>query len=279
VNLLCEHSLLGAYAAQQQNISREIVQRVAADFDLAAKPMAWENSAEASKYSRLTLFPMTEAKIASAAAAAKMASATPAASAHTIYPERVAAASAGAQFSSVNVQQRTASPVMDARPVVESRLAVNSFAATSGTTAGAPAMVGEIAQVRMPRWKKVSYGSSFGSSFFQPALKSYFHTARKVSLHAGARIQSAWPAVQPYFDSTRKYFVDVVQSFVRDWRAWMAPGSETGITARKTELTAKFQVRKSRRKTIQKNVVTVTAWLKQPIANAQGVARLPKKHL
>jgi general secretion pathway protein A len=282
VNLLCEHSLIGAYAAQQQNISREIVQRVAADFDLAAKPMAWENPAEASKYSRLMLFPMTEAKIASAAAAAKMASASPAASAQMIYPEQVAMAaeaSAGAQFSSVNVQQRPASPVTDARPIVESRLAANSFAATSANTAEAPAMVSEIAQVQMPRWRKVSYGPSFGSSFL-PTLKSYFHAARKVSLHAGARIQSAWPAVWPYFDSIRKYFADVVQSFVQDWRAWMAPGSKTGITTRKSELPAKFQARKSRRKTIQKNVVTpLTAWLKQPIANAQGVARLPKKHL
>ena len=279
VNLLCEHSLIGAYAAQQQNISREIVQRVAADFDLAAKPMAWENPAEASKYSRLMLFPMTGAKIASAAAAAKMASATPAASAHMIYPERVAAAaSAGAQFSPVNVQQRAVSPVMDARPIVESRLAANSLAATSANTAGTPEMVSEIAQVQMPRWKRVSYGPSFGSSFL-PALKSYLHAARKVSLHARARIQSAWP-VWPYFDSIRKYFADVVQSFVRDWRAWMAPGSKTGIMTRNSELSAKSQARKSRRKTIQKNVVTpLTAWLKQPIANAQGVARLPKKHL
>ncbi|MDP9147937.1 MAG: AAA family ATPase, partial [Acidobacteriota bacterium] len=94
VNLLCEHSLIGAYAGQEKNVSQETVQRVAADFDLAAKPMAWESSAEASRYSRLLLFPLTEAKPETAVANAAAAS-TPAGSAHTIHPARVATASVG----------------------------------------------------------------------------------------------------------------------------------------------------------------------------------------
>jgi general secretion pathway protein A len=40
VNLLCEHALMSAYAEQQRVVSPEIVQRIAMNFDLLAKPLA-----------------------------------------------------------------------------------------------------------------------------------------------------------------------------------------------------------------------------------------------
>ena len=136
------------------------------------------------------------------------------------------------------------------------------------------AMASEISQVEMPRWKKA------GASSFRPALRSYFHMVRKLSKQAGARAQSAWPVVRSYFDAVGNYCAGVAQSFGNDWRTWMHSDRKAGVTTHKRNLAAKFPVRKSRRKAIRANVVTpITAWLKQPIANEQGVARLPKKHL
>jgi general secretion pathway protein A len=39
VNLLCEHALISAYAEQQRVVSPEMIQRIAVDFDLFAKPL------------------------------------------------------------------------------------------------------------------------------------------------------------------------------------------------------------------------------------------------
>jgi general secretion pathway protein A len=60
VNLLCGHALISAYAAQQQVISAEMVQRVAVDFDLLAKPLAVNESAVRPHYGRLVAFPFSE---------------------------------------------------------------------------------------------------------------------------------------------------------------------------------------------------------------------------
>jgi general secretion pathway protein A len=253
VNLLCEHSLIGSYAAQEQNISRKTVQSVAAEFDLAAKPMAWENPVEAGKYARLLLSSMTEAKIASSkvlASAAEVVSGPPAASDHKNHP--------GIMGAENQPPISTVTAAMAAHPA-----------------APAPAaMASEISQAVMPRWKKAGAHSSF-----RPALRSYFHMLRKLSLQAGARGKSAWPLVRSYFDAVANYCADVAQSFVNDWRIWMHSDGKAGVTTHKRNLTAKFPVRKSRRKAIRANVSPITAWLKQPMANEQGVARLPKKQL
>jgi general secretion pathway protein A len=60
INLLCEHALITAYGEQQQAVSAESIQRIAADFDLAAKPIsvADENSADGSR--RFISFPLFE---------------------------------------------------------------------------------------------------------------------------------------------------------------------------------------------------------------------------
>jgi general secretion pathway protein A len=253
VNLLCEHSLIGAYAAQERSISRETVQWVAAEFDLAAKPMAWEKPVEAGKYARLLLSPMTEAKIASS---------------------RVVASVAAEVVSSASEHKNHPVPIAVAEN--QPPISTGTAAMAAHHAAAAPAaMASEISQVEMPRWKKAGAHSSF-----RPALRSYFHMLRKLSKQAGARGQSAWPVVRSYFDAVGNYCTDVAQSFVNDWRTWMHSDRKAGVTTHKRNLTAKFPVRKSRRKAIRANVVTpITAWLKQPMANEQGVARLPKKHL
>jgi general secretion pathway protein A len=49
VNLLCEHALISAYAQQQHVVTPEMVQRIAVDFDLTAKPLgATDEELEAS---------------------------------------------------------------------------------------------------------------------------------------------------------------------------------------------------------------------------------------
>ena len=40
INLLCEHALISAYAEQQQNVSTEMIRRIAVDFDLQLHPLA-----------------------------------------------------------------------------------------------------------------------------------------------------------------------------------------------------------------------------------------------
>ena len=305
VNLLCEHSLIGAYAAQEKNVSQETVQRVAAEFDLAAKPMAWETPAEASRYSRLLLFPLTEAKIP-AALAHELAAATPAASAHMIHPDRVAtgttipvgvpaaafaaAASAGAH-SSASVSPATSPAVKYSR---------SSSATPAVSVHAAPPLASELSRQETPRWKKVSTPSAFWpdlrSQFYAlreylagtaasadstpHSLKKYSDFLRSYSAGAGAHIQSVLPPARVFIGSVRKYFAEVVQSFVHDWRTWMPSSPADRVSERKQSLRARISRAKSRSRRSPSNMVTpITAWLKQPMANAQGVARLRKKHL
>ncbi len=60
INLLCEHALITAYGEQQKIIAPDIIQGIAVDFDLSAKPISVENDYSASKYGRLISFPAVE---------------------------------------------------------------------------------------------------------------------------------------------------------------------------------------------------------------------------
>jgi general secretion pathway protein A len=60
VNLLCEHALISAYAEQRRVISSEMIQRIAADFDLAAHPLAVTELEMRPHYTRLAPFPAVE---------------------------------------------------------------------------------------------------------------------------------------------------------------------------------------------------------------------------
>jgi general secretion pathway protein A len=58
VNLLCEHALISAYAERQLVVSPEMIQRIAADFDLLAKPLPVIDSELQSNYVRFAPFPV-----------------------------------------------------------------------------------------------------------------------------------------------------------------------------------------------------------------------------
>lgn len=67
VNLLCEHALISAYAERQHVVSPEMVQRVAADFDLVEKPLAVPESELQVQYARSAKFPLLEESESSSA--------------------------------------------------------------------------------------------------------------------------------------------------------------------------------------------------------------------
>jgi general secretion pathway protein A len=60
VNLLCEHALISAYAERQRLVSPEMIQRIAADFDLLANPLAVTDLKLQPHYVRLAPFPIIE---------------------------------------------------------------------------------------------------------------------------------------------------------------------------------------------------------------------------
>jgi general secretion pathway protein A len=60
VNLLCEHALISAYAERQHVVSPEMIQRVAADFDLMEKPIAVPESELQAEYTGSSRFPLME---------------------------------------------------------------------------------------------------------------------------------------------------------------------------------------------------------------------------
>jgi general secretion pathway protein A len=58
VNLLSEHALISAYAAQQHVISPEMIQRIAVDFDLLAEPLTVKDPQNEQYFERLGPFPV-----------------------------------------------------------------------------------------------------------------------------------------------------------------------------------------------------------------------------
>ncbi len=60
VNVLCEHAIISAYAERQRVVSPEMIQRIAMDFDLIAKPMAVADAEPRPSDARLAPFPVIE---------------------------------------------------------------------------------------------------------------------------------------------------------------------------------------------------------------------------
>jgi general secretion pathway protein A len=52
VNLLCEHAMIAAYTQQQRAVTVEMIQRIASEFDLAAKPLGATDEELAGSYER-----------------------------------------------------------------------------------------------------------------------------------------------------------------------------------------------------------------------------------
>ncbi|MDP9147936.1 MAG: hypothetical protein M3N22_09765, partial [Acidobacteriota bacterium] len=164
----------------------------------------------------------------------------------------------------------------------------------------APPPVSPLSREETPRWKKVKVSTAswpeLQSQFHavqeylagagwrlrspRPATKKYSNLVRTYSASAGAQIQSALPPARAFIESVAAYFTEVVQSFLRDWRTWMPSNSADQAEARKRTLIARISRAKSQRQRMRPNMVMpITAWLKQPMASAQGVPRLRKKHL
>ncbi len=68
INMLCEHALITSYGEQQQIIGPEIIQRIAVDFDLAAKPISVKDEQSTGTFGRLINFPLFEPQEVSSAA-------------------------------------------------------------------------------------------------------------------------------------------------------------------------------------------------------------------
>lgn len=65
INLICEHALITAYGEQQQTISTDIIQRIAVDFDLSAKPISLQQEYVSGTFGRrLIEFPPTDPRLA-----------------------------------------------------------------------------------------------------------------------------------------------------------------------------------------------------------------------
>ena len=60
INLLSEHALISAYAAQQHVISPEMIQRIAVDFDLIAEPLTINDPQGQPHFEPLVPFPVVE---------------------------------------------------------------------------------------------------------------------------------------------------------------------------------------------------------------------------
>ncbi len=60
VNVLCEHAIISAYAKRQRVVSPEMIQRIAMDFDLIAKPLAVADAEPQPSDARLAPFPVSE---------------------------------------------------------------------------------------------------------------------------------------------------------------------------------------------------------------------------
>jgi general secretion pathway protein A len=60
VNLLCEHALISAFAEQQRAVSRDMIHRISADFDLVANPLTVTDLQAQPHGARLAPFPVIE---------------------------------------------------------------------------------------------------------------------------------------------------------------------------------------------------------------------------
>jgi general secretion pathway protein A len=62
INLLCEHALIAAYGDQQKIISPEIIERIAVDYDLSARPISLEHDYSTAKLGRVNPFSLVEGR-------------------------------------------------------------------------------------------------------------------------------------------------------------------------------------------------------------------------
>jgi general secretion pathway protein A len=239
VNLLCEQSLIGAYADRSATVSSANVRRVAAEFDLVGAPFQ-ATSLESKFTSKFT------AGILSDSEAVAHAHATPAAqvpaAAETPAVEKTMAASATESIASV-AQSRHQPPVAESEPTPE---VLGSVFLAAEKTASRP--------VPLEQESPAANLDSVALSENQTPAQSAFETPELETVVAGMRRESAsagtdsaaprdeeqsslhiapprdkgQPARQHGWRKHRTetafalYWRDVATSFVRDWRALFA---------------------------------------------------------
>ena len=60
INLLCEHALITAFGEQQKTVSLDIIEHIAMDFDLSARPLAPQSEYTPGTFGRLISFPQID---------------------------------------------------------------------------------------------------------------------------------------------------------------------------------------------------------------------------
>ena len=269
VNLLCEHALIAAFAEQQHVISPEIIQRIAMDFDLLAKPLA-VTDAEAQPHF---------ARIASAFAVADFPLRPPVASepAPTAVPIPAAARPAAAPVQPIQ-PIRSAEPPEPIQPLEP--LPAATYNAASTEFQGIPKY-----------WRKHRSRSAI-AVFARNSAESIQHTGRELSatlLRAWQSLRAPKPPVsdapplramaiprpdqpitvprpaRPARHPLICYFKSVLLSFLYDCRLFFralsmpSPALELGTSA--AAATGKPPMRRRR------NVlVPIANWLRQPIS-------------
>jgi general secretion pathway protein A len=239
VNLLCEQSLIGAYADRSATVSSANVRRVAAEFDLVGAPFQ-ATSLESKFTSKFT------AGILSDSEAIAHAHATPAAqvpaAAETPAVEKTMAASATESIASV-AQSRHQPPVAESEPTQE---VLDSVVLAEEKTASRPVPLEQESPVANLDSVALSEDQTPAQSAFEtPELETVVAGMRRASapagtdsaaprdeeqslLHIAPPRDKGQPARQHGWRKHRTetafalYWRDVATSFVRDWRALFA---------------------------------------------------------
>lgn len=244
VNLLCEHALISAYAEQQHVVSREIIQRIATDFDLLAKPLAVTESEVRPHYGRLASFPIVE-KVA---------------------PRPTAVAPLPAVKRDPVPAVPRAAPATSPEPVVPT---------APVAIPGEPREIPKYWHRPRSRWAVAVFGRKVAAAIqgpwqdiTDPAADSWRSVSHSFFDYCGSVLRS-WLAILRLFVS---YGNSVLHSFVRDCRLFFraltlpTPALEIGSSAASTG-------KKSANH--RKIIAPVVHWLRQPISPGHYTSHRP----
>ena len=245
VNLLCEQSLIGAYADRNATVSPANVRRVAAEFDLAGEPFRATNLE--SKFTSKFTASVWHASEAVAHAHPQAAARVPAA-AEVPAVERTLAASAGESVAPA-VQARQWAPVTESMPTQQ---ALDSVVRAEEKTASRPVpLEQESPAVKLDLVVLSEDQAAAQSALETPELETVVAGMRsepaptgiaenpisreeeQFSLHIVPPRDKGQPAGQNTWRKHRAesafalYWRDVAVSFVRDWRALFASFAPT----------------------------------------------------
>jgi general secretion pathway protein A len=172
VNLLAEHALISAYAAQQHVISPEIIRRIAVDFDLIAEPLTIKDPQAQPHVEPLVPYPVIEISEPASQCAVKL-DPIPVMSRPAPAQSSEPAASRGAVLDPVPVVSRPA-PVESSEPPVISQRAVELHPVPV-VSCPAPVESSEPAASAARASRPVDYWRTVSDSFVRDC-RSFFRT-------------------------------------------------------------------------------------------------------